>query len=700
MFPAIDQLFELAMFAAKILAWCVGAVFLLHLIGAFRYIPNNRVGVVEKWWSFKGSVEQGLIAMNGEAGFQPQLLRGGLHFLMPLQYRIHSLPLVTISQGKIGYVFARDGQSLPATQALASNTKASDFQDAAKFLQGGGQRGPQRKILREGTYAFNLVQFVVITNERVYGLALEKSEEEMFKRMANLITQREGFEPIVIKGTDDLVGIATVHDGPSLASGQIIAPTVGEDSNDPENYHNSFQDPEKFLLAGGRRGRQLQVLVEGTYYINRLFATVETIPKTVIEVGNVGVVVSYTGDTGADISGEEYKHGELVRNSQRGVWNVPLLPGKYAFNTYAGKVITVPTTNFILKWNRDEVGSHRFDENLAEVSLITKDAFEPSLPLSVVVHIDYRKAPLVVQRFGDIKRLVEQTLDPMVSAYFKNVGQTRTLIQLLQDRSDIQQIAGEQMKAKFAQYNLELQEVLIGTPTPGKGGGQIEQILIQLRSRQIAQEQIETYNRQEQAAVKERELREAEARAKQQTNITESELAITVQTNQGKAEYARAQQQASQIQALAQAEAEKIRFLGEGEAKKIQALALAEAERVARVGIAQAMAIEEQVRAYGGPRYQLTQQVMNRFAEAVEHAHIDVVPKILIGGGQMSANGAANGAMGTGNVLEGLLAILLSEKIGIETSATATPPSREAEALRSEMRARITSSTTAGTMDK
>ena len=61
-------------------------------------------------------------------------------------------------------------------------------------------------------------------------------------------------------------------------------------------------------------------------------------------------------------------------------------------------------------------------------------------------------------------------------------------------------------------------------------------------------------------------------------------------------------------------------MLGEGEAKKVQALAGAEAERAARVGIAQAMAIDEQVRAYGGPRFQLTQQVMNRFAEAIEAA--------------------------------------------------------------------------------
>ena len=153
---------------------------------------------------------------------------------------------------------------------------------------------------------------------------------------------------------------------------------------------------------------------------------------------------------------------------ERGVWSEPLLPGKYAFNTYAGKVIMVPTTNFILKWNRSETGAHKFDENLAEVYLITKDAFEPSLPLSVVVHIDYRKAPLVIQRFGDVKKLVEQTLDPMVAAYFKNVGQTRTLIQLLQDRSAIQDLSGEEMKEKFTLYNLELQEVLIGTPTLGR----------------------------------------------------------------------------------------------------------------------------------------------------------------------------------------------------------------------------------------
>ncbi len=329
---------------------------ILVLRNFIRYIPNTRVGIVEKLVSGRGSLKSGFIALNGESGFQPGVLRGGWHLFMPFQYRVHTMPLVTIPQGKLGYVFARDGASLAPTQALASNVTANNFQDAADFLTNGGQRGPQRMLLREGTYAINLAQFIVLTSERIYCLSLNRDEDEMVRRMADVIISRGGFEPIVIQGSDDLMGVITIQDGPSLAQGEIIAPTVGENPSEPETYHNNFQDPERFLQAGGRRGRQLQVLVEGTYYINRLFATVEMIPKTTVEVGNVGVVVSYTGDVGPDLSGSDYKHGELVTQGRRGVWSTPLLPGKYAFNTFAGRVIMVPTTNIILKWNRSESG--------------------------------------------------------------------------------------------------------------------------------------------------------------------------------------------------------------------------------------------------------------------------------------------------------------------------------------------------------
>jgi uncharacterized membrane protein YqiK len=627
----------------------------LLVLSGIRFIPNNRVGIVEKRFGAK-SIKTGLIALKGEAGFQPKLLRGGLHFRMPIQYRIHRSPLVTITQNKIGYIFARDGHPLEPMQVLASNVTANDFQDVAAFLENGGQRGPQRQILREGTYAINLAQFIVITEEQVYYLPLSRAEDAVIQNMAVVIAEREGFRPVVLKDQDDRTGIVTVQDGPSLSPGEIIAPIVGGDPTALETYHNNFQAADRFLKAGGLRGRQLQVLVEGTYYINRLFATVEMIPKTIIEIGTVGVVVFYTGAAGRDLSGEDYRHGELVERGQRGVWDAPLMPGKYAFNTYAGKVVPVPTTNVILKWIRGQVGSHHFDENLAEISLITKDAFEPSLPLSVVMHIDYRKAPLVVQRFGDVKRLVEQTLDPMVSAYFKNIGQTRTLIQLIQERGNIQQIASQEMKERFTHYNLELEEVLIGTPVAVADDLQFETILNQLRSRQIAVEQIETYQRQQMAAGKERDLREAQARAEQQRNITESELSITVQSNQGKAEYARALQQAAQIRALAEAEAEK----------------------TARIGIGQAIAIEEQVAAYGGPQFQVTQQVMSRWAEAVQQSKAPVVPQVVVSG--------AGGGATSSSVMEGLLTLLLSEKLGMEVTGS---PQREPNPLADQLRAQI-----------
>jgi uncharacterized membrane protein YqiK len=629
----------------------------VYVSGAVRYIPNDRLGVLEKLWSLGGSVFEGFIALNGEAGFQPDTVRGGFHFFVPFQYRVHKVALVSIPQGQIGYVYARDGVALAPEQTLARNDQANNFENVRDFLANGGQKGPQRKILREGVYAINLAQFVVLTATRNYSVELAASDDGVLLKTAGLIAARKGFEPIVIKDEQDVIGVVTVHDGPALPEGEIIAPTVGAVAAEPE-FHNNFQNPQAFLRAGGFRGRQHQVLVDGSYYINRLFATVELVPKTVIEVGTVGVVISYTGPYGDDISGDNYRHGELVAPGQRGVWSKPLLPGKYAFNTFAGKIVTVPTTNFVLKWTSDQTGPHHLDENLSEIGLITKDAFEPLLPLSVVVHIDYMKAPLVVQRFGDVKRLVEQTLDPMVSAYFKNIGQTKTLIELLQERSDIQRLSSEEMREKFAGYSLDLQEVLIGTPRAEKTEGQsgIEQILLQLRQRQIAVEKVETYKLQEVAAVQERTLREKEAMAQQQANITASSLAITLRENEGKAKLAQTHQEAEAVQVAAKASAERVRLEGQGDADRIRFIGLADAEKIRATGLAQAEATEKQVAAYGGPQYQLNSQVLMRFAEAVEKGQLPLVPHIMVGGG--------DGKTGGNGLVEMLLTMLVAEKSG------------------------------------
>src|SRR5262249_59626977 len=93
------------------IAVVLGLLLLSRLVG-LGYIPNSQVGVVEKLWSQTGSVEQGrLLALGTEAGFKADVLRGGFHlWLWRWQYRVHKVPLVTVPQGKIGYVYARDGE--------------------------------------------------------------------------------------------------------------------------------------------------------------------------------------------------------------------------------------------------------------------------------------------------------------------------------------------------------------------------------------------------------------------------------------------------------------------------------------------------------------------------------------------------------------------------------------------------------------
>lgn len=648
----------------------------LFLSLGIRIIPNNKVGIVEKLWSTKGALSEKLIALNDESGFQPELLRGGIHLRSFFVYRIHKVPLVTIPQGQIGYVFSRDGASLEPVQTLGKTISESNkFQNLRAFLEKGGQKGPQREILREGTYAINLAQFIVFTFNQIYYLPLDynKEEDSSIKEMHKKLIERNAFIPVIIKGIEDMLGVVTVHDGKSLPNGQIIAPILGENSNEINTYHNNFQDIEKFLKAGGYRGRQHQVLVDGTYYINRLFATIELITKTVIEVGNVGVVVSYTGEKGTDTSGDDYTHGELVEKGYSGVWREPLMPGKYAFNTYAGKIIQVPTTNIILKWISSQTGLHKYDENLKEVSLITKDAFEPLLPLSIVIHIDYKKAPLVIQRFGDIKKLVEQSLDPMISSYFKNIGQTKTLIELIHNRNEIQERANHEMAEKFRRYNLDLEEVLIGTPNGGANDTRIETILTQLRERQIAEEKVKTYEVQQKAAEKEKSLRESEARAEQQRDLTFSSIDIEVQENKGKADFRKALQEAETIKVLAKAESEKVKMLADGESQKIKILAdgesekikkiaEAEAEKEAKVGIGKAIAMQEQVNAYGGAKFQILQEVMSKFTDAIKESGVDIVPKTVVsmGGGQNQSGG---------NALETLITLILSEKLGVELTS-------------------------------
>ena len=613
---------------------------LLAFISVFvRYIPNNKVGVVEKLWSGKGSLVNGqIIALGGEAGYQANILRGGIHFgLWRWQYAVHKLNLVQIRQGKIGYVFARDGQPIDSGQTLGKVVYCNDFQDPLKFLKNGGQRGRQRAILREGVYATNMALFSIITETDVFTLGADKNLDSWRKGLL----EKKGFDPVIVgtQSNADDIGIVTVHDGPALSDGEIIAPAVAVNSTDP-NFHNNYQDIEAFLRAGGRRGLQYAPIIDGTYFINRWFATVELIPKQVVPIGHVGVVVSYYGKTGHDMTGSGFRHGEQVGEDERGVRVIPLGPGKYAFNTYAGNIILVPTTNFVLHWITGKTEGHRYDDSLKSIELVTRDAYEPTLPLSVVVHIDYQRAPRVIQRFGDIKQLITQTLDPLLSAFFRDVAHRKTMLELVHSRDEIQKQAKEALQGRFAQFDIECVDVLIGKPDSDNDNGKIENLLEQLRLRQLSVEQQETFGKQEAAAAKQQSLNEAQAKAKMQTELTNSAMQVQIVANQADAELEKSRKQAEQMVVLAKAQSDKSEMLGRGEAAQIS-----------QVGMAEAEVLQKKINSFGSPQLYALSQV----AAVLANGKHPLVPASLI------IQGGSDTEVNTVSLLLGLLT---AEKTG------------------------------------
>ena len=598
----------------------------------------------------------------------------------------------------IGYVYARDGEPLQASQTLGRTVECNMFQDAPAFLLGAndgpiGQRGRQRAILREGVYAINLALFVVIAEDMVYRLANQGQHElETIVNWQKQLREVDGFAPVVIgapiETVDplqpdatvlvDSIGIVTIHDGPSLPPGEIIAPAVGHAAGEAD-YHNNYQDIEAFLLAGGHRGRQYVPLTDGTYFINRWFATIETVAKTVVPIGYVGVVVSYYGRAGRDVSGDAFRHGERVTEGERGVWQTPYGPGKYAFNTYAGNIIIVPTTNFVLHWVTGRSETHRYDESLRSIDLVTKDAYEPMLPLSVVVHIDYQKAPSVIQRFGDVKRLITQTLDPMLSAYFRDVAHKKTMLGLLQQRDEIQSESREELRRRFREFDIECVDVLIGKPGTEQPGGKIEQLLEQLRLRQLSIEQIETYEHQRLASAKLQTLNEAQAQAAKQAELTNSRVQIQIIENQAEAELTRSRKQAEQTVVTAQADnqkrilrseadllrsrkqAEQTVVTAEAEAKQRILAGKGEGSRIMQIGLSEASVLLRKIGSFGDPRlYALAQA-----AESLSKSSQPLVPERMFvagGAGEAGKDVAGHGMLGL------LINLLVAEKSGFQLS--------------------------------
>nr|WP_315245855.1 SPFH domain-containing protein [uncultured Flavobacterium sp.] len=617
--------------------------FILRVFFGMVIVPEDRIGLVTKKFVLFGadkSLPDGrIIATKGEAGYQAQTLAPGLYWGMWIwQYSIDMTGFTLIPEGKIGLVLSKDGKEIPTGRILARRVESDNFQDATAFLDNGGQKGRQTAFITTGSYRINTFLFEIVITDQ-------------------------------IKIYENMIGIVTALDGEPIPQGQIAGKFV--------EGHNNFQDFDKFLEHGGNRGLQPQVMLAGSYYINTWGILIEQNPMTDVPIGYVGVVISYIGEDGQDVTGDTFKHGNIVSKGQRGVWMEPFGPGKYALNKYTTKLEPVPTTNLVLNWANARSESHDLDKNLSTITVRSKDGFPFNLDVAQIIHVPAAEAPKVIARFGSMNNLVSQVLEPTIGNYFRNSAQDSDVISFLTTRKERQESAKNHIKLVLDEYNVNAVDTLIGDIVPP------DSLMKTLTDRKLAEEEQKTYQTQRMAQEQRQGMEKETAiadmqkeivRASQSVEIAQRTADATVKKAEGDATSLKlnvnAEAEATKMRANAEAEATKARAGAQAEATKLNASAeaerisktgLAEAEKIMAIGKSTAEAYQLQVSAMGGDnftRYKVT--------EEIGKGNIKVIPDVLISG-----NGGSDGS------ISGLLGLKLMEMMDAKDSKDLKIPKKQ-----------------------
>jgi uncharacterized membrane protein YqiK len=606
-------------------------------------VPDDSVGIVTKKFVLFGgnrSLPDGrIIALNGEAGFQADALAPGLHIaLWPWQFSVDLVKFITVPQSKVGVVEACDGAPLSSGHIIAKQVDCDFYQDARAFLQNGGQRGPQMTLIPPGSYRINPLLFTVTLADVIsippgqVGVVEARDGKPLpsgriIARQVDCDSYQDGQAflagggergpqmGLVTPGTYrinpqlfdlKLANIVTTKEGEPLATGEIAGAAV--------TGHNMFQNPQAFVANGGCKGLQEQVLLAGRYFINPRFATVEIVDMAEVPIAHVGVVIAYVGKEGHDVTGDTFRHGNLVSKGEKGVWVDPLDPGKYPINPYTHKVINVPTANVVLNWATGKTEAHNLDANLSTIVVRSADGFKFSLDVSQIIHIPRNDAPKVIARFGSMSALVTQVLEPTIGNYFRNAAQNSDVIDFLKNRSKRQDEAREAIATALKEYNVGAVDTLIGDIVPP------DELMKTLTDRKIAEQERVTYDTQRQAQDIKQQLEQATALAATQARVVDAERQVTIAEFNARSTVKSAEGQAQAKKINAEADANVVRTVGEAEAAKTKAVGGAEAE-----------VIKLKIASMESGNYAMVQ-----VAEALAKAGVKLVPDIVAGGGGSS----------------------------------------------------------------
>lgn len=595
----------------------------LRLFGVV-IIQKDAVGIVNKKWALMGTnktlPDGSIIALKGEAGIQADTLAPGVHFFYwPWQYEVERVKFTTIPEDKIGIVETRDGKAVPAGRVLAKRVDCDSYQNARLFLMNGGERGPQTAIIPPGTYRINTQLFTI---EMASQLEIE----------------------------DNMVGIVTTKEGCPLETGNIAGPEVAG--------HSMYQDADAFINAGGFKGLQEQVMLAGRYFVNPRFVTVEVKPMTEVPIAHVGVVIAYVGKIGEDVSGDSFKHGNLFSRGEKGVWAVPLDPGKYPINPYTHKVELVPTANVVLNWATGKSEAHKLDANLSTITVRSSDGFKFNLDVSQIIHIPRNAAPLVIARFGSMAALVTQVLEPTIGNYFRNAAQSSDVIKFLSERTERQREARDTISHALEEYNVGAVDTLIGDIVPP------DDLMTTLTDRKLAEQRKVTYDTQKMAQETRKELEQATAQADTQASVVTAERSVEI-----------AQFTASAAVKQAEGQAKSKTINAEADAMVLITVGKAEGEKITAVGTAEADVIRLKIQSMDANNYAAIQ-----VAQALSTSGFKLVPDIVAGGNGTDGNGLVSVLLG--NIIHDSLPKKEAKRVvpvTRSTDATAMPATSEAK---------------------
>jgi regulator of protease activity HflC (stomatin/prohibitin superfamily) len=604
---------------------------LLIFAGIFTLLSLHRigpteVGLVTRRFSRRRLTDDNPIAFQGEAGYQAELLMSGVRFKSCLVYSVQMFPWVQIPAGQIGVVIAQIGRPLPnGAKSAVYKPEFEQFTDLATFIKNGGQKGVQRPVLSPGTtLPLHPVAFLVITRDRVFGIPISAQIAASGPlTAASFALHPDNLEVVRIERDpathQDMIGIVTVFEGDPLSSGDIasringysdVATLEAASASDAEiierllsnknNLHNSYQDFQSFLDQNGRIGLQHDPLLHGAYTLNPFLVRVERVPMLVVEQGQVAVIKSYVGLPTADTSGIDFKFGTLVRPGHRGIWQEPLRTGKYPINLYCYKAEIVPTAILTLNWAERVSAAHKLDAKLESIIAKSSEGFVFKMDLQVQIHIPDAHAPRVISTVGTINNLVDEVLQAAVGNHFRDTLQSMPAVQFIETRQQVQRTAYDRIRLQLEAYFVEtrgvyIQDVILPQDLVGV-----------LTEREIAKQEIATFEQQKQAQLQRIETEQARGTADMQAELAKSKVGVTIRTNDANARKAEA----------------------EGESFYIEQTGNAKGAEVRAVGLAKAESFEAQVKALGANATALV-NVM----DSLSKSGTPIVPNILVTGG-------------------------------------------------------------------